>query len=41
VDALRAFRNDTRQGTVMNRIAKGLEDADIEAIAAYVITPKD
>lgn len=36
VEALRAFRSDKRQGTVMNRIAKGLEDADIEAITAYV-----
>jgi cytochrome subunit of sulfide dehydrogenase len=41
VEALQAFRNNTRQGTVMNRIAKGLEDADIEAIAAYISTPRD
>jgi cytochrome subunit of sulfide dehydrogenase len=41
VAALRAFRDDTRPGTVMNRIAKGLEDADIEAIAAYVTKPRD
>lgn len=40
VEALRAFRSGERQGTVMNRIAKGLEDADIEAIAAYVITSR-
>lgn len=36
VAALRAFRDDTRPGTVMNRIAKGLEDVDIEAIAIYI-----
>jgi cytochrome subunit of sulfide dehydrogenase len=36
VEALRAFRSGERQGTVMNRIAKGLEDTDIEAIAAHV-----
>jgi len=41
VEALRAFRSGERQGTVMNRIAKGLEDADIEAIAAYVTTPRN
>jgi cytochrome c553 len=34
--ALRAFRADTRQGTVMNRIAKGVDDADIRALAAYL-----
>jgi len=33
--ALKAFRADTRQGTVMNRIAKGLDDAEISAMAAY------
>jgi cytochrome subunit of sulfide dehydrogenase len=36
--ALKAFRADTRQGTVMNRIAKGLDDADIEAVASYFAT---
>ena len=41
VETLRAFRSDGRQGTVMNRIAKGLEDADIEAIAAYVTTSRN
>jgi sulfide dehydrogenase cytochrome subunit len=35
IEALRAFRAETRPGTVMNRIAKGLDDADIEAVAAY------
>lgn len=35
VAALEAFRAGDRQGTVMNRIAKGLDDADIAAVAAY------
>jgi sulfide dehydrogenase cytochrome subunit len=34
--ALRAFRSDTRTGTVMNRLAKGVDDADISAMAAYL-----
>jgi sulfide dehydrogenase cytochrome subunit len=33
--ALKAFRADARKGTVMNRIAKGLDDAEIDAVAAY------
>jgi len=41
VDVLRAFRSGERQGTVMSLIAKGLEDADIEAIAAYMATPRN
>jgi cytochrome subunit of sulfide dehydrogenase len=41
VETLRAFRSGERQGTVMNRIAKGLEDTDIEAIAAYVTTSRN
>lgn len=39
-DALRAFRTDARQGTVMNAIAKGLNAADIEAVTAYFATVK-
>ena len=35
VTALQAFRAETRKGTVMNRIAKGLDDADITAVAQY------
>jgi sulfide dehydrogenase cytochrome subunit len=31
--ALKAFRTGERTGTVMNRIAKGLDDADISAVA--------
>jgi sulfide dehydrogenase cytochrome subunit len=34
--ALQAFRTGTRQGTVMNRIARGVDDAEISAMAAYV-----
>ncbi|MGH8063662.1 MAG: c-type cytochrome [Candidatus Entotheonellia bacterium] len=33
--ALKAFRADARKGTVMNRIAKGVDDAEISAMAAY------
>ena len=33
--ALQAFRADTRKGTVMNRIGKGVDDAEITAMAAY------
>ena len=33
--ALKAFRADTRKGTVMNRIGKGVDDAEITAMAAY------
>ena len=35
ITSLRAFQSGERQGTVMNRIAKGLDEADIDAIAAY------
>jgi cytochrome c553 len=36
--ALQAFRAETRPGTVMHRIAKGLDDADIAAVATYFAT---
>jgi sulfide dehydrogenase cytochrome subunit len=36
--ALRAFRSGERQGTIMTRVAKGLDDDDIAALAAYVAT---
>ena len=36
--ALKAFGADARKGTVMNRIAKGLDDADIDAVASYFVT---
>src|SRR5437773_670988 len=38
IAALQAFRAETRQGTVMHRIAKGLDDADIIAVATYFAT---
>ena len=36
--ALQAFRAETRPGTVMHRIAKGLDEADITAVATYFAT---
>ena len=33
--AMRAFRTEERQGTVMNQIAKGLSETDVEAVTAY------
>ena len=36
VTALRAFRAGERKGTIMNRIAKGLSDDDIDALATQV-----
>jgi cytochrome c553 len=36
--ALQGFRAGTRPGTVMHRIARGLDDADIIAVAAYFAT---
>jgi cytochrome subunit of sulfide dehydrogenase len=35
IAVLQAFRADARQGTVMNRIAKGVDDDEISAMAAY------
>jgi sulfide dehydrogenase cytochrome subunit len=35
ISALKAFRANTRQGTVMNRIGKGIDEAEISAMAAY------
>ena len=34
-DTLKAFKADKLEPTVMNRIAKGFSDAEIEAIASY------
>ena len=36
VIALRAFQTGERQGTIMPRIAKGLSETDIEAVATYL-----
>jgi sulfide dehydrogenase cytochrome subunit len=33
-----AFRSGKRSGTVMNRIAKGYSDEDIELLAGYLAT---
>jgi sulfide dehydrogenase cytochrome subunit len=38
VTALQAYRAEQRPGTVMPRIAKGLDDAAIQAVAAYLAT---
>ena len=38
ITALQAFRAETRPSTVMHRIAKGLDDADITAVATYFAT---
>ncbi len=35
--AMRAFRTGARQGTVMNQIATGLSEADLEAVTAYFV----
>ncbi len=32
---LKAFRDGKKQATIMNRIAKGFTDAEIDAIASY------
>jgi sulfide dehydrogenase cytochrome subunit len=36
--ALQAFRAETRPSTVMHRIARGLDDADITTVAMYFAT---
>lgn len=35
-EALLAFKKDERKGTIMNRIAKGYSDKEIEAVARYL-----
>jgi cytochrome c553 len=40
VRALQDFRSGTRAGTVMDRIAKGFTDTEIQAIAAWYATQK-
>ena len=39
VRAMRDFRSGTRAATVMDRIAKGFTDEEIQAIAAWYATP--
>jgi sulfide dehydrogenase cytochrome subunit len=40
VKAMQDFRSGTRAGTVMDRIAKGFTDAEIQAIAAWYAEQK-
>ncbi len=40
VKAVQDFRSGTRTGTVMDRIAKGFTDDEIQAIAAWYATQK-
>ncbi|HXJ84130.1 MAG TPA: cytochrome C [Candidatus Methylomirabilis sp.] len=40
VKALQDFRSGSRTGTVMDRIAKGFSDAEIQAIAAWYASQK-
>jgi len=40
VRALQDFRSGARTGTVMDRIAKGFTDAEIQAIAAWYAVQK-
>lgn len=35
IQAMKDYRDDKRQSVVMNRVAKGYNDAEIEAIADY------
>ncbi len=35
VDTMKAFREDARPGTIMNRIAKGYSEVQIESMATY------
>lgn len=34
--SLLAFKTDTVQGTIMNRLARGFSDAEIDAVAGYL-----
>jgi cytochrome c553 len=40
VRAMQDFRSGQRAGTVMDRIAKGFTDAEVQAIAAWVAAQK-
>ena len=40
VKAMQDFRSGTRAGTVMDRIAKGFTDEEIQAISAWYATQK-
>jgi cytochrome c553 len=41
VDAMKAFRDGTRQATIMHQIARGYSDAEVAAIAAYFAAQKE
>jgi cytochrome c553 len=40
VQIMQDFKNDRRQGTLMNQLAKGYDEADIEALAQYFAQQK-
>jgi len=40
-DMLKAFRDGTRPATVMQQLAKGYTDAEIDALAAYFAAQKN
>lgn len=40
IDTMKAYRADERRGTIMNRIAKGYTDDEIEAMAKYFAAQK-
>lgn len=39
--AMRDFRSDAREATIMNRIAKAYTDAEIDALSAYLASVGD
>lgn len=39
-EALLAFKSDERKATIMNRIAKGYTDKEIDAVARFLATRK-
>jgi cytochrome c553 len=39
-DAMKAFREGRREATVMQQIARGFTDAEIDALAAYFAAQK-
>ena len=42
IDAMHAYRDDRRRGSIMNRVAKAYTDEEIAALAAYFASfPKD
>ena len=41
VAAMKAFRDGTREATIMHQIAKGYSDAETAAIAAYFAARKE